>query len=219
MAARRQHADDDVRRGRRRRLGADRRLRDLRDPDARADPQHRDRNAVARTRVRRHSRRRVRARGRAQAVHRARRPVLDLDDPGRGPAASRRGRGHPRSVSAARRGALSGSAAAPRGEGVPRAVRRVPHDEGRERRGPPGRDLDRRSAPAQPREAAAHEGLHAAVRGQRRRRRGPGPAAAVGASGGTGTSRDRVARTGTGSAPPDPALARRGRDRAGAGAT
>ena len=42
-------------------------------------------------------------------------------------------------------------------------------------------DVDRRSAPPQHREAATHEGIHAAVRRQRRGRRGARAAAALGA--------------------------------------
>ena len=52
--------------------------------------QRRDRDAAARARVRRDRGRRVRARGRAQAVHRARRPVLDVDHARRGRASCAR---------------------------------------------------------------------------------------------------------------------------------
>src|SRR5213078_424860 len=94
-----------------------------------------------------------------------------------------------------------------------RAVRCVPHDARRQRAGRADPDVGRRPAALEPRQAPAHQGLHAAVRRQRRGCRGAGPAAALGARRSARRVRRaaRIARD----ARADRALARRGRDRRG----
>src|SRR2546423_10373279 len=64
-----------------------------------------------------------------------------------------------------------------RGEGD---VQRVPHDGRRERARAPRARVERRSAAHERERAAAHEGLHAAVRRHARRGRGGGAAPLVG---------------------------------------